>query len=89
MTQVPVNDYYEMTQKFWKQEQEILQKVREQSNAFAYNYVWAELEGMYLSNLTKYPYIVSDVNRKNWRNVFPQATGTSSTATPSRKTRHR
>lgn len=71
VTQVPVNDYYEMTQKFWKQEQEILQKVREQSNAFAYNYAWAELEGMYLSNLTKYPYIVSDVNRKKLEECIP------------------
>lgn len=71
VTQVPVDKYHEMTQGLWKQEQELLSKVREQSNAFAYDYVWAELEGMYLSNLVKYPYIIADVTKKKIAECLP------------------
>lgn len=72
VTQVPANEYHEMTQKLWKQEQELLTQVHDRVNAFAYNYVWAELEGMYLSNLVKYPYIVSEVAKKKLEECLPE-----------------
>lgn len=72
VTQVPALEYHDMTQKLWKQEQEYLGSVRERVNAFAYAYAWAELEGMYLSNLVKYPYIVSEVAKQKLEECMPE-----------------
>lgn len=72
VTRVPVEEYYAATQANWKKEQELLEAVRAQVDPFAYEYVYAELEGMYLSNLVKYPYIVADVNKKSIDECTPK-----------------
>ena len=64
VTQVPVQTYYDACLRNWKKEQEILEGIRDKVDPFAFNYIHAELEGMYLDNLVKYPFIVSDVNKK-------------------------
>lgn len=71
VTQVPADKYYAETQANWKKEQELLEAVRSRVNPFAYEYVYAELEGMYLSNLVKYPYVVSDVAKKHIGDCIP------------------
>ncbi len=71
VTQVPVDKYYAETQANWKKEQELLGAVRGQVDPFAYDYIYAELEGMYLSNLVRYPYIVSDVAKRNIADCIP------------------
>lgn len=71
VTQVSAEEYYAETQANWKKEQELLEAVRTRVNPFAYEYVYAELEGMYLSNLVKYPYIVSEVAKKDIVDCIP------------------
>ena len=58
VTQVPVQTYYDACLRNWKKEQEILEGIRDKVDPFAFNYIHAELEGMYLDNLVKYPFIV-------------------------------
>lgn len=70
--QVPADEYYAETQANWKKEQKLLEAVRSRVNPFAYEYVYAELEGMYLSNLVNYPYIVSEVAKKNIGDCIPE-----------------
>ena len=72
VTQVPVNTYYEACQRNWKKEQEILEGVRDQVDPFAFAYIYAELEGMYLDNLFKYPFVVSDVCKKKIEECIPE-----------------
>lgn len=72
VTRVPVNEYYAATQANWKKEQELLEAVRSQVEPFAYEYLYAELEGMYLSNLVRYPYVVADVEKKNIDDCLPE-----------------
>lgn len=71
VTQIPADEYYEQTQANWKKEQKLLEAVRSGIDPFAYDYIYAELEGMYLSNLVKYPYIVADVAKKNIGDCIP------------------
>ena len=71
VTQIPADEYYAQTQANWKREQELLGAVRSQVDPFAYDYIYAELEGMYLSNLVKYPYIVADVAKKDIHGCIP------------------
>lgn len=72
VTQVPVADYYTATQRHWQEEQALLEKVKGQADAFAHAYAYAELEGMYLSNLVKYPYVVADVAKKKIDECIPE-----------------
>lgn len=72
VTQVPVKDYYEACLRNWKKEQEILGAVRDKVDPFAFDYIYAELEGMYMDNLVKYPLIVSDVNKKSLQECTPE-----------------
>lgn len=72
VTQVAAKTYCEACQRNWKKEQEILEAVRDKVNPFAYNYIHAELEGMYMSNFVKYPLIVSDVNKKSLHECTPE-----------------
>ena len=46
--------------------------IRDKVDPFAFNYIHAELEGMYLDNLVKYPFIVSDVNKKPLQECTPK-----------------
>lgn len=68
-TQIPVHAYCETTLRNWNKEKESLKKIRTQVSPFAFNYIYAELEGMYLSNLTKYPHIVSDITKSKVETV--------------------
>ncbi len=72
VTQVPAKTYYDACLRNWKKEQEILEGVRNKVDEFAFNYIYAELEGMYLDNLVKYPFIVADVNKKNVEECLPE-----------------
>ena len=72
VTQVPVQTYYDACLRNWKKEQEILEGIRDKVDPFAFNYIYAELEGMYLDNLVKYPFIVSDVNKKPLQECTPK-----------------
>ena len=72
VTQVPAKTYYEACLRNWKKEQEILEGVRGKVDEFAFNYIYAELEGMYMDNLVKYPFIVSDVNKKPLQECTPE-----------------
>ena len=72
VTQVPVQTYYDACLRNWKKEQEILEGIRDKVDPFAFNYIHAELEGMYLDNLVKYPFIVSDVNKKPLQECTPK-----------------
>lgn len=72
VTQLPVNTYYEACQRNWKKEQEILEGVRDKVDSFAFAYIYAELEGMYLDNLFKYPFVVSDVCKKKIGECIPE-----------------
>lgn len=72
VTQVPAQDYYNACLRNWKKEQEILEKIRDKADPFAFNYIYAELEGMYMGNLIKYPIIVSDVNKKPLQECTPE-----------------
>ena len=72
VTQVPAKTYYEACLRNWKKEQEILEGVRGKVDEFAFNYIYAELEGMYMDNLVKYPFIVSDVNNKPLQECTPE-----------------
>ena len=71
VTQVPVADYYAMTQNYWKYEQKLLESIKDEVDPFAYNYIFAELEGMYLSNLVRYPLIYADVMKKSLTSCLP------------------
>ena len=71
VTQVPVQTYYDACLRNWKKEQEILEGIRDKVDPFAFNYIYAELEGMYLDNLVKYPFVVSDVNKKPLQECIP------------------
>lgn len=64
--------YYDACLRNWKKEQEILEGIRDKVDPFAFNYIHAELEGMYLDNLVKYPFIVSDVNKKPLQECTPK-----------------
>ena len=46
--------------------------IRDKVDPFAFNYIYAELEGMYMDNLVKYPFIVSDVNKKPLQECTPE-----------------
>ncbi len=72
VTQVPAKTYYEACLRNWKKEQEILEGVRGKVDEFAFNYIYAELEGLYMDNLVKYPFIVSDVNKKPLQECTPE-----------------
>lgn len=72
VTQVPVQTYYDACLRNWKKEQEILEGIRDKVDPFAFNYIHAELEGMYLDNLVKYSFIVSDVNKKPLQECTPK-----------------
>ena len=72
ITQVPVLEYYKSCQSNWAKEQEILGNVKGQVEPFAYNYIYAELEGMYLSNLVRYPFIIADVTKKDIKQCLPE-----------------
>lgn len=71
VTQVPVADYYTTTLNYWKYEQNLLETIKDEVNPFAYNYILAELEGMYLSNLVRYPLIYADVMKKTLNDCLP------------------
>lgn len=71
VTRVPANIYYEACQRNWKKEQEILEGVRDKVDPFAFNYIYAELEGMYMDNLIQYPYVVADVHKKHIQECIP------------------
>lgn len=72
VTQVPVADYYRDTKRHWEKERRLLEEVRAASEAVAFNYVYAELEGMYLSNLVTYPFIAEEVLRKDISEYLPE-----------------
>ena len=72
VTQVPVQTYYDACLRNWKKEQEILEGIRDKVDPFAFNYIHAELEGMYLDNLVKYPFIVSKKNKKPLQECTPK-----------------
>lgn len=72
VTQVPVNTYCEACRRNWKKEQEILEGVRDKVDPFAFAYIYAELEGMYLDNLFKYPLVFSDVCKKKIGECIPE-----------------
>lgn len=71
VTGVPVKEYYTATLQNWETEKALLEKVRSKVDPFAFNYIYAELEGMYMSNLVRYPLIVSDVNKKELAGCIP------------------
>ena len=72
VTRVPAKTYYEACQRNWKKEQEILEAVRSKVDPFAFDYIHAELEGMYLDNLVKYPFMFADVNKKPLQECTPE-----------------
>lgn len=64
VTLTPVEKYYNMSREQWKKESGMLEAVRDKVSPEGYNYIYSELEGIFLANLVNYPFIDADVNKK-------------------------
>jgi len=64
-------DYHEATLRNWKKEKELLETVRLQVNPEAYRYIYAEIEGTYLSNLVNYPFMAAAIRHQNLKDIVP------------------
>ncbi len=72
MTKVTTNDYHEATLRNWKKEKELLEAIRFQVNPEAYNYIYAEMEGIYMSNLVDFPFMAAAIRHQNFKDVEPK-----------------
>ncbi len=72
VTLVSPKDYYQMTLEQWEKEKTMLEAIKADVDPFAYHYIYSELEGTFMSNLVKYPYMASDVLKKPLEESFPK-----------------
>lgn len=72
VTLVPSDEYYQMTLVQWAEEKAMLEAIKADVDPFAYHYIYSELEGTFMSNLVKYPYMASDVLKKPLEESFPK-----------------
>lgn len=71
VTQVSAEKYYQMTLEQWNKEKAMMESIKEKVDSFAYNYIYSELEGIFMSNLVKYPYMAADVFKKSLDECIP------------------
>lgn len=64
VTLITPEDYYKMTFDQWTKEKAMLEEIKPEVDPFAYHYIYSELEGTFLSNLVKYPYLAADYLKK-------------------------
>lgn len=64
VTQVSVEKYYQTTLEQWKKESAMLEAIKDRIDPMAYNYIYSELEGTFMSNLVNYPYMFAEINKK-------------------------
>lgn len=79
VTQVSSEDYCKMTLEQWAKEKAMLETIKDKVEPFAYNYIYSELEGIFMSNFVKYPYMASDVFKKPLEETIPNGYWTALT----------
>ena len=71
ITKVMPTDYHTATLRNWGKEKALLEAVRAQVNPEAYSYIYAEMEGVYLSNLVNYPFMAAAIRHQDLKNIVP------------------
>ena len=64
VTLVTPENYYNMTLDQWAKEKSMLEEIKSEVDPFAYNYIYSELEGSFMSNLVVYPYLAAGYLKK-------------------------